>query len=156
MKRQWKKPKCEKLWKNIKRIKEFVLLWLNQEQRKLFSEAATKTVFKISVLFFQEQPFHNFPGGSIFSSNRHKFSGRVYLFVEQTLLSQRKDTNFPRNTYLVIEHIRIFQEPLFSLEQISIFQEPLFSFRSRYSFSRKPYLVLEHIQFSRRPYASNR
>ena len=39
---------------------------------------------KISVLFFQEQPFYNFPGGSICSSNRHEFSSRVHLFVEQT------------------------------------------------------------------------
>ena len=39
---------------------------------------------------------------------------RFYLFVEQTLLSYRTDTNFPRNPYLVLEHIRIFQEPLFS------------------------------------------
>ena len=31
---------------------------------------------KISVLFFQEQPFNNFPGGSICSSNRHEFSRR--------------------------------------------------------------------------------
>ena len=90
----------------------------------------------------------NFPGGSICSSNRHEFSRRVYmffeqtrifqeglskrhvfsrrfyLFVEQTLLSHRTDTNFPRNPYLVLEHIR---------------------------FSRRPYLILEHIQFSRRP-----
>ena len=93
---------------------------------------------KISVLFFQEQPFYNFPGGSICSSNRHEFSRRVYmffeqtqifqegyskrhvfsrrfyLFVEQTLLSHRTDTNFPRNPYLVLKHILIFQEPLFS------------------------------------------
>ena len=80
----------------------------------------------------------NFPGGSICSSNRHEFSRRVYnmffeqtgifqegllkkhvflrrfyLFVEQTLLSHRTDINFPRNPYLVLEHIRIFQEPLF-------------------------------------------
>ena len=70
---------------------------------------------------------------------RHVFSRRFYLFVEQTLLSHRTDTNFPRNPYLVLEHIRIFQEP-------SIFSS------NRYSFSRKPFLVLEHIRFSRRPY----
>ena len=108
---------------------------------------------KISVLFFQEQPSYNFPGGSICSSNRNEFSRRVhlicssnrhefsrrvymyfeqtrifqeglstrhvfsrrfYLFVEQTLLSHRTDTNFPRNPYLVLEHIRILQEPVFS------------------------------------------
>ena len=94
-------------------------------------------------IIFQEGPFvpqtdMNFPGGSICSSNRHEFSRRVYmffeqirifqeglskrhvfsrrfyLFVEQTLLSHRTDINFPRNPYLVLEHIRIFQEPLFS------------------------------------------
>ena len=81
--------------------------------------------FKISVLFFQEQPFYNFPGGSICFSNRHEFFKRVYrtnmffqggshLFVEQTFLSHRTNTNFPRNPYLVLEDIRIFQEPLFS------------------------------------------
>ena len=99
---------------------------------------------KISVLFFQEQPFYNFPEGSICSSNRHEFSRRVHLFVEQTWIFQeglyvlrtdmnfpggliektrffkevlsvhRTDTNFPRNPYLILEHIRIFQEPLFS------------------------------------------
>ena len=90
----------------------------------------------------------NFPGGSICSSNRHEFSRRVhlfvkqtqnfqeglskrhvfsrrfYLFVEQTLLSHRTDINFPRNPYLVLEHLR---------------------------FSRRLYLVLEHIHFSRSP-----
>ena len=56
--------------------------------------------------FFQECPFvprtdMNFPGGSICSSNRHEFSRRVYLFVEQTWIFQeglyvlRTDTNFP-------------------------------------------------------------
>ena len=93
-------------------------------------------------IIFQEVPFvprtdMNFPGGSICSSNRHEFSRsvymffeqtrifqeglskrhvfsrRFYLFVEQILLSHRTDTNFPRNPYLILEHIRIFQEPLF-------------------------------------------
>ena len=62
----------------------------------------------------------NFPGGSICSSNRHEFSRRAYrrdmffqgyhLFVEQTLLSHRTDTNFPKNPYLIPKHIQIFQE----------------------------------------------
>ena len=93
-------------------------------------------------IIFQEGPFvprtdMNFPGGSIYSSNRQEFSRRIYmffeqtrifqeglsglfflrrfyLFVEQTLLSHRTDTNFPRNPYLFLEHIQIFQEPLFS------------------------------------------
>ena len=97
----------------------------------------TETVFENICSFFQEQPFYNFPGGFICSSNRHEFSRRVYmffeqtrifqeglskrhvfsrrfyLFVEHTLLSHRTDNNFPRNPYLVLEHIQIFQEPLF-------------------------------------------
>ena len=46
------------------------------------------------------------------------------MFFEQTRIFQegsicssnvlyRTDTNFPRNPYLILEHIRIFQEPLF-------------------------------------------
>ena len=118
---------------------------------------------KISVLFFQEQPFFNFPGEYICSSNRHEFSGRVnlfveqtqifqegyskrhvfsrrfYLFVEQTLLSHRTDTNFPRNPY-------------FSPRTHTNFPGASIFSSNRYSFSRKPYLVLEHLRFSRRPY----
>ena len=80
----------------------------------------------------------NFPGGSICSSNRHEFSRRVYMFFEQTQIFQeglskrhafprrfflfvehtyiyhRTDTNFPRNPYLHLKHIQIFQESLFS------------------------------------------
>ena len=118
---------------------------------------------KISVLFFQEQPFYNFPGGSIYSSNRHVFSRRVYnvlrtdtnfpgRFVEKTCFFSRRVYLFVEQTLLsryLIEHIRIFQNNLyFLIEQISIFQEPLFSHQT---LSRKPYLVLEHILFSRRP-----
>ena len=47
-------------------------------------------------------------------SKRHDFSRRFYLFVDQTLLSHQTDSNFPRNPYLVLKHIRIFQELLFS------------------------------------------
>ena len=60
-----------------------------------------KQFSKISVLFFQEQPFYNFPRGSICSSNRHEFSRRFHLFVEQTWIFQEglyvlwTDTNFP-------------------------------------------------------------
>ena len=124
-------------------------------------------------IIFQEGPFvsrtdMNFPGESICSSNRHEFSRRVYmffeqtrifqegyskrhvfsrrfyLFVEQTLLSHRTDTNFPRNPYLVLEHIRIFQEPLyFVIEQILIFQEALSNPRTHTIFQES--LCLEHI-----------
>ena len=111
--------------------------------------------FKISVLFFQEKPFYNFPGGSICSPNRHAFFKEVLSVRRTDLISHRIDTHFPRNPYLVLEHIRIFQEPLFPrrtdihflgspikssntyyfpgdplyLEQISIFQEGTLSNR---------------------------
>ena len=107
----------------------------------------------------------NFPGGSICSSNRNEFSRRVYnMFFEQTQIFQEGyskrhvfqgssicSSNRP---YYLIEQILIFPETLILvLEHIRIFQEPLFSHRTdRYSFSRKPYLVLEHLRFSRRPY----
>ena len=104
----------------------------------------------------------NFPGGSICSSNRHEFSRRVYmffeqtqifqeglskrhvfsrrfyLFVEQTLLSHRTDTNFPRNPYLVLEHIRIFQEPLFSHRTDTHFPGALSSPRTLTIFQETP------------------
>ena len=117
----------------------------------------------------------NFPGGSICLSNRHEFSRRVYmffeqtqifqeglskrhvfsrrfyLFVEQTLLSHRTVTNFPKNRYLVLEHIRIFQEPLFSHRTDThfpgspicprtptIFQEILSSLRTHTIFQEPP------------------
>ena len=103
----------------------------------IFRSSHRDSFSKKSVLFFQEHPFYNFSGGSSFSSNRHEFSRRVYmffeqtqifqeglskrhvfskrfyLFVEQTLLSHRTDTNFPRISNLVLKHIQIFQEPLF-------------------------------------------
>ena len=105
----------------------------------------------------------NFPGGSICSSNRHEFSRRVYmffeqtrifqegyskrhvfsrrsyLFVEQTLLSHRTDTNFPRNPYLVLEHIQIFQEALYSPRTPTIFQETLSSPRTHAIFQEALY-----------------
>ena len=83
-------------------------------------------------IIFQEGPSvrrtdMNFRGGGVYmffeqtqifqvgSSKRHVLSRtRFYLFVELTLLSHQTDTNFPRNPYLVLEHIQIFQEPLFS------------------------------------------
>ena len=98
-----------------------------------------KKLLRKDLFFFSRSNlFFSFSGASICSSNRHEFSRRVYnvlrtdtnfsggfiektcfsrrfyLFVEQTLLSHRTDTNFPRNSYLVLEQIQIFQEPLFS------------------------------------------
>ena len=90
----------------------------------MFQKQSPKRFFKISVLIFQEQPFYNLPGGSIIFFERAcffpgDFIEQTFYFQglsvrEQSLLSQRTDTNFPRNPYLVLKHIRIFQEPLFS------------------------------------------
>ena len=110
-------------------------------------------------VFFQEvlsvrQTDIFFPGGSIFSLNGHDFSRRVYLFVEQTFYLHRTDINLSRNPYSVLEHIRIFQEPLFSHRTDINFPGASVSSSNssnRYSFSKKPYLVLKHIRFSRRP-----
>ena len=71
-------------------------------------------------------------------SKRHVFSRRFYLFVEQTFLSHRTDTNFPQNPYLVLEHIRIFQEPLFCHRTHTIFQETLSSPRTHTIFQETP------------------
>ena len=86
--------------------------------------------FSKYVLFFPGATFLQFSRRVYLFVEQTRFSRRVYLFVEQILI-------FPGNPYLVLEHIRIFQEPLFSNKQ--------------YSFFRKLYLVLEHILFSMRP-----
>ena len=36
------------------------------------------------------------------------FQDGLYLFVKQTLLSHKTDINFPKNPYLVLEPIHIF------------------------------------------------
>ena len=83
-------------------------------------------------VFFQEQPFYNFPGGS------------YYLFVEPTYFFPggsnvlRTDTNFPGG---FIETDMFFQ----GRSLASIFSS------NGYSFSKKPYLVLEHMLFFRKP-----
>ena len=120
----------------------------------IYQKQPPRQFSKISVLFFQEQPFYNFPGGSICSSNRHKFSKRFHLFVEQTWIFQeglyvlRTDTNFPggliektcffkevlsgssNRPYHLIEQINFPRNPYLVLEHIRIFQEPLFSHRT--------------------------
>ena len=62
----------------------------------------------------------NFPGGLI---EKTCFFKKV-LSVRQTsrtdFLSHRTDTNFPRNPYLVLEHIGIFQEGTPSRTDISL------------------------------------
>ena len=89
----------------------------------------------------------NFSGGFI---EKTCFSRRFSLFVEQTLLSHRTDANFPRNSYLVLKRIQIFQELYFLIEQILIFK-PYHLVLEHIRFSRRPSLVPEHIRFSRRP-----
>ena len=84
---------------------------------------------KISVLFFQEQPFYNFPGGYICSSNRHEFSRRVNLFVEQTRIFQeglyvlRTDTNFQGG---------LFEKTCFFKEVLSVRRTDLIISSNRY------------------------
>ena len=108
----------------------------------------SRRFYKISVLFFQEQPFYNFPGGSICSSNRHCFSRRVYNV-------HRTDTNFLRGfnknscffkeiqsvcrTDHIISSDRLCPQTHTNFPGGSIFPS------NRYSFSRKPYLVFKHI-----------
>ena len=65
------------------------------------------------------------------------FELRLDRVVEQTLLSHRIDTHFPRNPYLVLEHIRIFQEPLFYHRADINF--PGVSIRTQFYFPGDPY-----------------
>ena len=112
---------------------------------------------KISVLCFQEQPFHNCPfvprtdmnflGGFICSSNRHEFSRRVYImFFEQIQIFQEslsKRHVFSRRylyLYLVIEHIQFSRRPL-CVEHIGIFQEGTLSLSNRYFVNRSRWLL---------------
>ena len=80
------------------------------------------------------------------------------FFQEKSICSSN------RPYYLIDNRYQFSQTPLLVLEHIQIFQEPLFPHRTdinfpgtstfslnRYSFSRKSYLVLGHILFSRRP-----
>ena len=99
------------------------------EQTQIFQEGLSKR--------------HVFQGGSICSSNR------PYYLIEQILI-------YPRNPYLVLEHIHIFQEPLFfhrtdthfpgslSPQTPMIFQETISSPRTHTIFSKRS-LCLEHI-----------
>ena len=90
--------------------------------------------FKISVLFFQEQPFYNIPGGGVYcSSKRHVFSGRVCIFFEQTRIFQEGLSNrhvFSRRVYMFFEQTQIFQEGL----------------SNRHVFSRRVYMFFEQTQ----------
>ena len=96
-------------------------------------------------MFFSRRVYYvlrtdtNFPGG----------------FIEQTRffnkgLSVRREKK-TKNPYLVLEHIPIFQEPLFFHRTDINFPGASISSPNRYSFPREAYLVLEHVLFSRRP-----
>ena len=63
---------------------------------------------------FSPRTHTNFPGASIFSSNRYSFSRKPYLVLEHL--------RFSRRLYLVLEHIQFSRSPL-CLEHIGIFQE---------------------------------
>ena len=67
-----------------------------------FQKQPPRQFSKLSVLFFQEQPFYNFLGGFICSSNRHEF-------FQKGLYVLRTDTNFPGG---LIEKICFFKEVL--------------------------------------------
>ena len=83
------------------------------------TEAATETILKISVLFFQEHPFLDF-------------------FQEALLCVHRTDTDFPGAPILAIEQVPIFPKHTFlATEQILIFQEHLFSYRTDNGFPGK-------------------
>ena len=115
----------------------------------IFSRSNLFIIFQGNLSVRRKDMF--FPGG--FIKHRHVLSRRVYLFVEQTL-SHRTDTNFPRNP-LVLEHIRIFQEPLFSHRTDINFQELLFSHRTDIHFPGSPILSSNTYYFPGDPYASN-
>ena len=170
---------------NAKRKTQFRSSHRNSFRKYLFFFSRSN-LFK----FFQECPFvprtdMNFPGGSICSSNRHEFSRRVYSFFEQTRIFQEglsKRHVFSRRfylfveqtllshllSYLVLEHIRIFQEPLFSHRTDThfpgalssprtptIFQETLSSPRTHTVFQEPP-MPRTHRHFPGRYPLSNR
>ena len=106
---------------------------------ELTTEAATETVFQNVLVFFQEQLFYNFPGGSICSSNRHEFSGgsicssnrhsnrhvffrRVYYVLRTDIFSHRTDIHFPGSPNLLLEHMLIFRRPLCLEHQSSAYE----------------------------------
>ena len=115
-----------------------------------YSEAATETVFENICFFlsrsnlfiiFQEGPFvrrtdMNFPGESICSSNRHEFSRRAY---RKDMFFQGGSICSSNRPYYLIEQILIFPETLnLVLEHIQIFQKPLFSHRTDTNFTGSP------------------
>ena len=93
--------------------------------RKMIQKQPPRQFSKYLFFFFQEQPFYNFPGGSICSSNRHEFSRRFILCSSNRHQFSRRAI---RKTFS--ERFYLFVEPYYLIGQIII--------------SRRPYLVLEH------------
>ena len=111
--------------------------------------------FKISVLFFQEQPFYNFPGGYICPLNRH-------VFFQKGLSICQRDMFFPGESIILCSSNRHkFSRRVCRTDNDLIISSNRYQFSriagasifssKKYSFFRKPYLIFEHILFSRRP-----
>ena len=67
---------------------------------------------KLSVLFFQEQPFYNFPGGFFCSSNRPYYLIEQILILPEIIICSLNTYEFSRSLYFLIYQIFIFQEAL--------------------------------------------
>ena len=105
------------------------------------SQQPPRQFSKISVLFFQEQPFYNL-SGSICSSNRHKFSRRVYImFFEQTRIFQEGLSK----RHVFSWRLSVRRTDYYLIEQILIFPETLIYTSNTYKFSRSLYFLIEQI-----------
>ena len=111
--------------------------------RHVFSRKVYYVLPRKAYMFFEQTRIfqeglsnrHVFQGGSICSLNR------PYYLIEQIMIFPERSSNiyeFFRSFYFLIEHIQIFQEPLFS-------------YQTDIHFPGSPNLVIEHILFSRRP-----
>ena len=85
-------------------------------------EAATpRQFFKIFVLFFQEQPFYNFPEGSICSLNRHRrfFQEGLYYVLRTDKFSRRVLLN--RHVFFQRGSVHRTDRPYYLIKQILVF-----------------------------------
>ena len=94
----------------------------------------------------------NFPGASIFSSNRHEFSRRV---IRKDMFFQEGSVCSSNRPYYLIEQILVFQEALSSPRTPTIFQETLSSPRTNTIFQETP-MPRTHRHFPGRYPLSNR
>ena len=74
-------------------------IWNYDFKRKCSTEATTKTIFKISVLFFQEHLFWIF--------HDSLYVAKHILISKEGIFVRRKDTNFPAAPFFVTEQILI-------------------------------------------------